>query len=171
MKRRNFIAKINWRQILIHSIAFWFFIHAFQTLSYLYDTRIVDIVRQSKKPFQIETFVDNNIATADFFDFVYWTSVSGVVGLLGAFIISLSISIKRHWFLINSLFAFLLIYILYWFDLLGWNWLKPFFWYLGRKFNDSASEFIFNGTFLLMIGLFIFFLKQPNRFIERKRSV
>ena len=167
MKRQNLIAKLNWRHVLMHSVAFWFFVHAFQTLSYLYDLRIVDIVRQTQGPFRWETVNDNNISTSDFSELIFWNSISGFVGLLVAFVISLSISIKRHWFWVNSLLAFLSVYLLRWFDLLGWTYLKPFFWYPGKKFNDSASEFIINGIFLLIIGFLIFFLKQPNRFIQR----
>ena len=169
MTLQNFIAKINWRQILIHFVAFWFFIHAFQTLSYLYDTKLVDTVRQSNGQDAIKTLSDNGTTASDLNYFVVWTSVSGFIGLLFAFIVSLTISIKRHWFWINSLLAFILTYILYRFDLLGWTYLKRFFWYLGQLFNNSTIEFLFNGIALLTIGFLIFLLRRPNQFIENKK--
>ncbi len=169
MTFQNFIARLNWRQILLHFIAFWFFIHAFQTLSYLYDTKLIDAVRQSNGQLNNQTLIDNNIEASDLTYFVLWTSVSGFVGLLVAFIISLAISIKRHWFWINALIAFLLTYILYRFNLLGWTYVKQFFWYLGQKFNNSTIEFLFNGLILLIIGVLIFFLRRPNRFIENNK--
>jgi hypothetical protein len=155
----------------MHFIAFWFFIHAFQTLSYLYDTKLIDTVRQSHGQLNSQTLGDNKIEASVLTYFVLWTSVSGFVGLLVAFIISLTISIKRHWFWMNALFAFFLTYILYRFDLLGWTYLKQFFWYLGQKFNNSTIEFIFNGLILLIIGVLIFFLRRTNRFIENNKLV
>jgi hypothetical protein len=169
MTLQHFIAKLNWRQILMHSIAFWFFIHAFQTLSYLYDTKLIDIVRQSNGQFNDQALGGNKIEASHLTYFVLWTSISGFVGLLVAFIISLTISIKRHWFWVNSLLAVLLMYSLYRFELLGWAYLKQFFWYLGQKFNNSTGEFLLNGVILLIIALFIFFLKQTNQFIEAKK--
>jgi hypothetical protein len=65
--------------------------------------------------------------------------------------------------------AFILTYVLYRFDLLGWTYLKYFFWYLGKKFNNSKIEFLFNGIILLTIGLLILFLKRPTQFIENKK--
>ncbi len=153
----------------MHSIACWFFIHAFQTLSYLYDTKLIDIVRQSNGQFNDQALGDNKIEASDVAYFLLWTNISGLVGLLVAFIISLTISIKRHWFWVNSLFAVLLMYILYRFELLGWAYLKRIFWYLGQKLNNATGEFLLNGIILLIIGLFIFFLKLTNQFIEAKK--
>lgn len=171
MTLQNFIAKINWRQILVHFVAFWFFIHAFQTLSYLYDTKLVDEVRPSNGQDIIKTLSKNGTSASDLSFFVLWTSVSGFIGLLFAFIVSLTISIKRHWFWINSLIAFILTYILYRFDLLGWTYLRQFFLYLGQQFNNSTIEFLLNGVVLLTIGVLIFFLRRPNQFIDNKKLV
>lgn len=168
---QNFITRLNWRQIVIHFIAFWFFIHAFQTLSYLFDTKLVDTVRQSNGQLTSRALTDKKIEASDLTYFVLWTSVSGFFGLLVAFIISVAISIKRHWFWINALISFLLMYILYRFDLLGWTYLKQIFLYVGQKFNNSTIEFLFNGIILLIIGVLIFFLRQPNKFIENKKLV
>ena len=169
MTHQNFISRLNWRQILIHFVAFWFFIHAFQTLSYLYDTKLIDIIRYSNRQDSIKTLTDNGTTASDLVYLQLWTSTSGFIGLLIAFIISLTISIKRHWFWINALIAFILTYFLYRFNLLGWNYLKQFFWYLGQKFNNSTAEFLFNGIILLTIGLLFFLLKRPNQFIENNK--
>lgn len=169
MTLQNFIARINWRQILIHFVAFWFFIHAFQTLSYLYDTKLVDAVRQSKGQDTIQTLGNYGTTASDLTYFLLWTSVSGFIGLLFAFIVSLTISIKRHWFWINSLIAFVLTYILYRFDLLGWTYLKHIFGYIGQQFNNSKIEFLFNGIILFTIGFLIFLLRRINQFIENEK--
>ena len=169
MTLQNFIEKINWRQILIHFVAFWFFIHAFQTLSYLYNPSLVDTVRQSNGQDTIKTLSENGTTATDIVYFQLWTSISGFIGLLVAFFLSLGISIKRHWFWVNSFIAFIVTYILYRYHILGWTYLKNIFLYPGQIFNNSTVEFLFNGSILLAIGLLIFLLKRPNQFIENNK--
>jgi hypothetical protein len=169
MTHQNFISKLNWRQILTHFLAFWFFIHAFDTLSYLYNTRLLDIVRHSNSQDFKQNFIDNYVSAADLTYFVFWTNISGFIGLIVAFVISVAISIKRNWFWLNSLIVLVVTYVLYRVDLLGWSYLKKFFWRFGQTFSDIKVEFIVNGALLLMIGLLIFFLKRPNTFIESRR--
>ena len=169
MTLQNFISRLNWRQILIHFVAFWFFIHAFQTLSHLHNTKLIDTLRHSNGKDTIKILKDNGMTASDLTYFVLWTSISGLIGLLVAFMISLTISIKRHWFWPNALISFIVTYVLYRFDLLGWTYLKQFFWYLGRRFNNSTAEFLLNGIILLTIGLLIFLLNRPNQFIENNK--
>ena len=152
----------------MHFVAFWFFIHAFQTFSYLYFTKLIDIFRQSNGHFTTQTLIDNKIESSDMTYFLLWSSLSGFIGLFVAFIISLIISIKRHWFWVNSLLTFVLTYILFRFDILGWIYFKRFFWYLGQRFSNMTIEFLFNGILLLIIGILIFFLRRTNKFIENK---
>jgi hypothetical protein len=169
MTHQNFLSRLNWRQILTHFLAFWFFIHAFETLSYLYNIRLLDTVRHSNSQDFEQKFIDNNVSAADLTYFVFWTNTSGFIGLIVAFVISLAISIKRHWFWLNSLVVLIVTYALYRFDLLGWSYLKKFFWRFGQTFSDIKIELIVNGALLLIIGLLIFFLKRPNTFIENRK--
>ena len=155
--------------MLTHFVAFCFFIYAFQTLSFLYDTKLVDTVRHSNEQEIIKTLNENGTTASDLVYFSKWTGTSGFIGLLVAFIISLIISFRRHWFWVNSLFAFIVTYLLYRFDLLGWTFLKKIFWYPGQLFRKSTIEFLLNGIILLTIGLLIFFLKRPNQFIEKNK--
>lgn len=169
MTFQNFISRLNWRQVLLHFVAFWFFIHAFQTLSYLYDTALIDTVRNSKGQVTEQMLAESGLNAADLTYFVFWTGISGFIGLLLAFIISLTISIRRGWFWANALTTFILTYLFYRYNLLGWTFLKRIFWYFGLQFNNATVEFIFNGTVLIAIGLLIFFLRRPIQFIENKR--
>jgi hypothetical protein len=95
-----------------------------------------------------------------------WFETSGYVGLLVAFIISLSISVKSKWFWLNSLIVFLLSYVLTRFDLNGWHYLKFLFLAPGQYFDSySTWNSLANGLPMLTIGVLLFFLKLTNRFI------
>ena len=169
MTLRNFIGKINWRQILIHFVACWFFIQAFHTLSFLYNTNLVDTVRQANGKDTIKILTDKGTTATELVYYQLWTSISGFIGLLVAFIISFSISLKRRWFWLNSIILLIVTYTFYSFDTLTWTYSKKIFWYLGQMINNSTAEFLVNGIILLAIGLIIFFLKASNRFIEKHK--
>jgi hypothetical protein len=166
MTLQTFISRLNWRLVLLHLVAFWFFIYAFKTFSYLYDIKLLDAFRYSKGDLTSKEFVEKGFEASDLTYFMLWTSVSGFIGLLVGFIISVTLSIKRHWFWINSLLAFIAMYLLYRFDLLGWTYFKKLFGYLGQKLNNSTAEFLLNGCILLTIGILLLFLKGPTKFIE-----
>ena len=164
----NFISRLNWRQILIHFVAFCFFIYAFQTLVFLYDTKIVDIIRQ-KGDQDIDTALTNNGTDAsDLVWFTFLLSTSGLIGLLVAFIISLIVSLKRKWFWLNPLICLFITYFLYRFNFLGWTYLKKIFWMPGKIFHSTTLEFLISGLILLAIGIFCLFLPKVHRFIVLK---
>jgi len=167
MTLHNFIGKINWRQLLIHFVACWFFIHAFQTLSFLYNINLVDTIRQANGRDTIKILTDKGTTATELVYFQLWTSISGFIGLLVAFIISLLISLKRRWFWFNSIIILIATYAFYRLDTLTWPYSQKIFWYLGQMSNNSTVEFLINGLILLAIGIFIFFLKTSNRFIEK----
>ena len=101
---------------------------------------------------------------------IYYLAITGCAdsaGILIAFGISLTISIKRRWFWVNAVLVLLLAWLLNKFNLLGWTYAKPFFWFIGGPFHNTALEFIINGSILLTIALLIFLLPQTNRFIEK----
>ena len=165
MTLHKFIARLNWRQVAIHFIATWFFMFSFQTLAILHDTNIVDVVRQPGKDNLTKALNENKITTYDLTYFTVWTSLANSIGLLVAFGISLTISIKRKWFWFNSFLVLVLINILGRFDLLGWNYLKKIFLTPGEIFRNIKMEFLTNGLILLTLGLFTFFLARTNKFI------
>jgi hypothetical protein len=166
MTLQKFISRLNWRQIVIHFIASFFFIYAFMTLAYLYDSKLLDRIRLSNQVDKIQGIETVKYSTVDFINFLRIPLYSAIVGLWIAFIISLVISIRRKWFWFNSLITFLLTYFLYRFDLIGWRYLKNIFLALGQLFNDTFIELLLNGTLMLTIGLFLFFLRPILRFID-----
>lgn len=165
MKLHEFISRLNWRQVAIHFIATWFFMYSFQTLAVLYNTNLVEIIRQSGKDSLPNTLNENEIFAADLTYFNMWTGVARTVGLIVAFIISLIISFKRKWFWLNSLIVLIIAFILGWFNLLGWAYFKKIFLMPGKIFDNVILEFLANGFIILSVGLLTFFLAKPNRFI------
>jgi hypothetical protein len=147
MTLQTFISKLNWRQVLIHFVAFWFFIYAFQTLSYLYNIKLVDVLRYSHGHPSNETYINNGITASDLSYFALRTSASGIAGLLAAFVISLIISLKRRWFWVNTLMAFILTYLLYEFNLSGWRFLKPVFGTRGKSLIIPLLNFYLTGFY------------------------
>jgi hypothetical protein len=170
MTLKRFISRINWRQLLIHFIATWFFIHSFHTLSYLSNTRLVEIYRGANEGTEMIALFNNGITTTDLVDFFIWTTCSGSIGLLVAFVLSLILSIRKHWFWFNSLIVLLVIYLLQWFTSLGWPYVRKVFLFKGATTHKITWEFIINGSILLALGLFVFFSRKTNRFIEKGNS-
>ena len=158
--------KLNLRQIALHFIAFCFLYYSFKTFSFLSNTKIIDIFRQQNQDIY-EAVKNQGITTTELVHFDFLTKTAGTIGLLFAFFISLTISIKRKWFWVNSLIIFIAAFLLARFDL-GWFYLKKFLWFPGHLLTNTHFEFIVNGTILLAVGLLIFFLKPTNKFIENR---
>jgi hypothetical protein len=156
--------------MLLHFIAFWFFIHAFQTFSWLHNTKLMEAIRQPDQMGTKQIFADDNILPSEVIYLVLCANICSLVGLVVAFIISLSISIKKHWFWVNAVVVLLLVYFLNRFDLLGWTFFKQVFLSPGEVFQNITIEILVNGIILLTIGLLIFFSGRLNRFIENKYS-
>jgi len=166
MKFRSTIQRLNWRQILIHCIASWFFIFAFQTFGYLQNPKMIDLVINGNEKTKE---LLNNRSAEDVLNISLYPIIMGTFGLILAFIISLLISKKHHWFWSNSLLAFLIIYVLRWFDVLGWPILKIFFLTPGLVFKNISLYLITNATILLLLGIFTFFNNRLQKFISNDR--
>jgi hypothetical protein len=166
MTPHNFISKLNWRQILLHLIAFWFFIYAFETFSYLTDTKLIELFRHSNQYITRTTLEENGMSASNISDSLFKVDIAGLIGLVVAFIISLVISIRQHWFWVNSLIALLIFFIP-----VNLRFLRKIFWVPRQIFDDVTIEFLLNGIILLTIGLLILFWSRPKRFIENNKPV
>jgi hypothetical protein len=171
MKSGAIISKLNWRQVLMHFLAFWFFVQTFLTISYLWDTKLIEVVRHSNTGELTQKLTDNHVSASDISYFILWTNISGQVGLLVAFGISLTISIRRRWFWLNSVIVFVATYFLYRFNLLDWLSVRNFFWRIGQTFSNTTIEFTVNSILLLSIGCLILFLPPVTKFIESGKKV
>jgi hypothetical protein len=163
-------AKLNWRQLLIHFIAFWFLIYAFQTISYLRNTTKFDLLQKLNhlnKTELSEYLKNNNTTEADLISYPYYSVLYGFLGLVVAFAVAVLISKKRKWFWINSLIVFIVMYVLWRNEALGWIYLKGIWLAPGRLFHSSFLYLLSNGIILLSVGLFFFFFKEFNAFINK----
>ncbi len=161
---KHFISRINWRQILVHTIASWFFMYAFRTFSYLFHLEIIDAAFSSNVNLE-KMIVEKGTAFEDLSSFLVWESFSGTIGLFVALLLSLFLSLKRSWFWLNAFIAFVLMFLLHWFHVSGWDYLNSFFYYPGSLFTNTLFKFLIDGTILLVPGLLLFFSKSVNRFI------
>jgi hypothetical protein len=157
---KNFIERLNWRQVLIHSLACWFFAVSFETFSYLFHLKTIDAVRTYGLT---DTFQESGVTTGDLSLLLVWKTLAGAIGWLAAFFISLFLSIKRGWFWVNSLLSLVFTILLLRIDL--WEYTRVVFYFPGKLASVSYIEFLINGTLLLSIGLFLFFAKPIIRFI------
>ncbi len=171
----DFIQRLKWRQILIHFVAAWFFLYAFQTLAFLYNVRMYDALSKIANANGKSSSFDlkgENFTIGEAITYFYYATATWFVGLIVAMVISLRIAKKRKWFWVNSLVVFLIIIFLKQQELLGWSFLKKIFLSPGEIFKGSAYYttlyLLTNGLLLLAAGIFIFFNKKINEFIDNK---
>ena len=89
MTLQTFIVKLNWRQIVMHFIATWFFMYSFQTLSFLHNLKLADLTRQSKESEIIKSLNNSGISVSEIHYFTLWIHISKTIGILTAFVLSL----------------------------------------------------------------------------------
>lgn len=174
MTVQYFIQKLNWRQILVHAVATWFFIYAFQLLAYLYNTTMYDGLQKlsNSNDDDLNNFLkDKGFTMGDLILYFYYATAVWLLGLFVAFLISLSISRRKNWFWANALIVSLLMCFLRAYDLLGWSFLKTIFLAPGEIFKSSAHYtalyLLTNGTILLALGIFTFSNRRIIAFIDR----
>ena len=155
------MSRLNWRLILIHFIATWFFIQSFFLLSSLHDLKGYEVFTHK---WQSESYDSQRFSSE-----INWLYTPPYVGLLVAFSISLFITIKNKWFWLNSVIVLVLNYFLKRFGFDGWHYLKLIFLLPGQYLNPhSALYYLTNGIPMLTIGLLLFFSKLTNRFIDSR---
>lgn len=161
MASSNFLAKINWRLIIIHTIACGIFIYAFKIFFYLYDKdfwyrmEIIDLTKVTP-----ERMIDN----------LHKSALCGFAGLALGFLLSLITSLVRKWGLVSPVLVLLLSFALLQFNFYGWGLFKHIFLLPGSFTKDYTAYIIINGSFMVIVGLLLFLLKPINRFIKGSAS-
>jgi hypothetical protein len=150
---------LNFRQMIVHFIAFLFFIYGSQFVALTYDYGFLH---------NNGAFINIMNNPGRFNDDMKFIDLIGVAGLLVAYVISWAISNKRGWYWANSIIVFVIALVLKNFNLLKWDVIRAFFSAPGEDFIlNSSWFFIALGTFFIAIGLLLFFIKKITAFIEK----
>jgi hypothetical protein len=169
MAFRYYIARINWRLILVHYVAIWFFLKSFQTFGYLYNTDLVNIYLNEPDGKWQQAL--SKLSAVETVNIILYPAIAASIGMLVGFIMSLILSICKKWFWVNSLLAFALVYLLSWLHLLDISIIRVILLFPGRFINNATHLIIFNGSILIFFGLLLFFSRWSNRFIQKTKSI
>lgn len=168
MNTPSFISRLNWRLLVIHTMACSLIMEAAIVFSSLYNVKIVIAFRQLlNNPFK--PVPGNSFSEQQFNTYALVTQYAGYIGFLLAIVLSLIITLKRRWYWQNTLVVALAVYVLMKLYGLSWTDLQAVLSIVGRLFNSITIELIFNGSVLLALGLLLFFLPSMDRFIETGR--
>lgn len=162
------MAKINYLQIFIHFIATCFFIFSFRVYSDIYNFKILMLFSENGVQNVMRNTDKYEITLSDIWDFSFTITISQLIGIFIAFIISIIISIKNKWSIANSFIVLMLSFTLNSFDLLGWTYIKDYL-FLGKYISNLKLSFFIMGSFLLIIGLIIFLSNFLNSKIEKQK--
>jgi len=181
MALSNFLSKLNWRLILIHFIACWFFYHALWQLGFLYDYKFLELLSRynvfdlmKHNNYEEVRTIFKDYQNLQFgsrlsMDLVY-AALTGLAGILIGFVISLLISIKNKWFWVNSLIIFLATFGVYFLDRFYWYHIRFALMFPGKLFKSNQAYNLTSGLFLLAIGLILFFWNRIVRFIDGRKD-
>gem|GEM_PF-5760858 len=154
--------RLRLREVLFNLIACWFFLQGFHTLSFLCNTKIVDVLRNTDEQHVMKALFNHGLGGDDMMYFLFWINISGLIGILIGFIFSLVLSYKKNMFWLNNCIAFLIIYILYRFNLLGVSNVAHSWPNMEKIFGNSVFEFLCIGIAWIALGVFII-LQQKEK--------
>jgi hypothetical protein len=170
MTLSDFISKLNWRLMIVHILACWFFFHALWQLGFLYDYNYLEEIRRHINEHNYRDF--NNYRGLDARRIAmipFNAALIGLGGLLAGFVLSLLLSLKHKWFWVNSVIILLITFILFCLDRFYFDYLRPVFRFPGRLFKPDWAYILANGLIMLAIGLLLFLLKRVIKFIDGKK--
>lgn len=159
------MGKLNFLQILFHFIATYCCIFLFRTLSWIYNIRILEITEKYGVKNVIKDFNHYGIQETDIWNVTAFPSIATLIGMLFATIISIIITIKRKWSLINCLVVFIICFAVNYFNLPIFDYLKKF--HTIRFIDNLLIQLIFTCVIFFVMGIFLFFSKNTNNLIEK----
>ncbi|MFP9116028.1 hypothetical protein ACLI1A_18970 [Flavobacterium sp. RHBU_3] len=143
---------VNFKFIIFHLVAAWFFIHAFATASLLYDVSLVKgYITEGESYFSIADIDDMHLSY-----FLMITGLSRFFGFIVAVCISFIIARKKkiHW--LNIIPILIIGYFFLFYDFLGWNYVKFIFLLPGNISSILFVKLLINSFVLLLLGVAIF---------------
>jgi hypothetical protein len=163
---------INWRQILLHFAACWFFIYGFQTLAFSWDEEIAGLLRQKEGNDFLNSIMGKEGAYSRYTQIINKADTSRLVGLGVGFCFSLLVTFRHKWHWINSVLVLAICLVLARLGWLGWSLLKYVFLTPGEVFKDSGRKyFLTNALVMVLLGTLIFILPVCNHFIKRNAKI
>ncbi|MUV03083.1 hypothetical protein GN157_05110 [Flavobacterium rakeshii] len=160
---KNFISKLNWRLILVHVLATYFFVFGIKLLSFFSDIEAVKVLLTNREEPVGDDYVFR-IGMINLYNFY-----SGCAAIILVFIISLILCKKYRWYWGNSLIVFIFSMTMYWLGYTGWTYVKIVLLMPGTIFKQIEPEFITNILILLTFGVLFLFNKRIIRFVETGR--
>jgi hypothetical protein len=167
MTLSGFISKLNWRLVMVHLLACWFFYYAAGEFWILIDAKfLLHLLSTSFKGNYDAIRIEHDLM---------WMNLAELSSILIAFAISLVIVIRKKWFWLNSVLmltiaiALIMLWARFKIGFTPWHYLKQIFLTPGSIFDNTIWFFVINGLLLLTVGLCLFFLKPIIRFIEGKK--
>lgn len=158
--------RINYIQIIFHFIASYFIMFSFRTFSWLRDIRLIELSQIHGSQYVMDNHKKLGITLEEIAYFNFWPNIYSLIGIVFALVISIVISKFKKWSVLNSFIVLILIYLLYRYNSLGWDYFRILA--IGRFIDDYRLNFIITGSFFLIIGLIIFFSKWTNRLIQNQ---
>jgi hypothetical protein len=144
--------------MIIHFIAFLFFVFAFQTLAYLRDFNFIFLTYQN---------IGLVISPQRFYADMEFIAQIGNIGLLAGYVISWIVCSKRSWHWANSVIIFVLLFVLKNFVFTHWAYYANVVIRPGGPFKIySLWGHIVLGIVLLGIGLELLVSKKVISYIE-----
>ena len=154
--------KFNTRHILIHLVAIYFFQQGVLQLAVLTDIEFLEILRTGRDNLSQFTLTRR-------ISFLTNLALFSAFGMIGGFLIALFISIKRKWFWLNSLIAFVMLYASINFLPVGVG-LGTSFLFMDAYSDNLFLLHLFTGLFFISISMLFLFLKFINRFIQGRKK-
>lgn len=146
--------KLNPRLIIIHILAIYFLQQAFIYLAFLLNVDYLENMHNGSEQ-------SNRVLRLAFLTNM---GVFAGIGSLGGFLISLFIGIKRKWYWLNAVIAFVGFWLLTNLILADVS-LSTLVWELGNEVGNLFLLYSVMSALMLSISLVLFFAKPVNRFI------
>jgi len=169
--KSTFIEKINWRLLSVHFFATIFIMLAARWFAVLKDIDLFEAYWRYGQEDYINHLPQTDLTLGERLTYAaQWIKLFGIIGLLIAFAISLTICIRKKIFWLNSIIVLLLAYSTNLIGLLQTSPFKTITNFFGDLFIDSGIQyaFILNGGLFAIIGLFIFLNKWINKFVSKQ---
>ena len=169
---KKLILKLNWRFILIHTLAVCFFMYGVRQLFFFIYADEMEVLQA----FYLDNkaFISNEAAGIEISTLLgierFWSHFTMFIGMLIASLISFIVSKRKKIFWLNSLLVLILSFLMVRFPVSDSFIVKRITTSVGFWFEKYGLEYVYfiNGTLLISLAVFLLFNKRINRFIFRQ---